>query len=117
MVSDGPMGPMGGAMEHGPRYFRLLTINTTHCKNLEKIPKNYGSLRHGLRWAQMGPMTGAMEHRPRYFRLLTINTTHCKNLEKIPKNYGSLRHGLRWAHGPDGWGNGTRTPMFQTFNH
>jgi len=34
-----PVGPMTGAMGHGPQCFRLLTINTTHCKNLEKLQK------------------------------------------------------------------------------
>src|SRR6218665_1798093 len=31
-----------GVMGHGPQCFRLLTHNTTHCKNLEKIAKTYG---------------------------------------------------------------------------
>src|SRR6218665_1783422 len=43
-----------GAMGHGPKCFRLLTNNTTHCKNLEKIAKTYGALRQGPRWAPMG---------------------------------------------------------------
>src|SRR6218665_352098 len=56
-------------------------------------------------------------HSPHCFRLLTINTTHCKNLEKFQK----IRISEAWSpmgpDGPDGWGNASRTPMFQTFDH
>src|SRR6218665_3614274 len=45
-----------GVMAHGPQCVRLLTNNTTHCKNLEKIAKTYGALRQGPRWVPMGPM-------------------------------------------------------------
>src|SRR6218665_2368954 len=40
-----------GVMEHGPQCFRLLTINTTHCKNLEKLQK----VRIAEAWSPMGP--------------------------------------------------------------
>src|SRR6218665_1971341 len=45
-----------GVMAYGPQCFRLLTNNTTHCKNVEKIAKTYGALRQGPRWVPMGPM-------------------------------------------------------------
>src|SRR6218665_1530069 len=77
-----------------PRCFRLLTINTTHCKNLEKLQKaeeRWDKVPDGPQW---NPMAGAMGHGPQCFRLLTNNTTHCKNLEKLQKVAGY------WDKGP-----------------
>src|SRR6218665_1978550 len=50
-----------GAMGHGPKCFRLLTNNTTHCKKFGKNCKNIWSAKarspmgpDGPRWGPMG---------------------------------------------------------------
>src|SRR6218665_2069883 len=46
---------MAGWPGHGPQCFRLLTNNTTHCKNLEKLQKameRSGKVPDGSRWTQ-----------------------------------------------------------------
>src|SRR6218665_2213001 len=86
-----------GVMAHGPRCFRLLTINTTRCKNLEKIAKSYGALRQSPRWIPMEPDGRGNGARTPMFQILTNNRTHCKNLEKIAKCYGALRQGSGWV--------------------
>src|SRR6218665_3255176 len=89
-----------GVMTHGPKCFRLLTNNTTHCKNLEKIAKTYGALRQGLRWAPMEPdgrMAGA---RTQLFQ--TFNQQH-NPLQKFGKNCKNIWSAkARSPMGPDG---------------
>src|SRR6218665_3317319 len=89
-----------GVMAHGPRCFRLLTINTTHCKNLKLIAKSYGALRQGPRWVPMEPDGRGDGARTSMFQ--TFNQQH-NPLPKIWKNCKKLWSGkARSSMGPDG---------------
>src|SRR6218665_548148 len=89
-----------GVMAHGPQCFRLLTINTTHCKNLEKIAQSYGALRQGPRWVPMEPDGRGNGARAPMFQ--TFNQQH-NPLQKFGKNCKKLGSAkARSSMGPDG---------------